>query len=151
MTAKNRKRLVVGSMYKPPNTDPSIFSTHLNQIVVKAQRTRGKIQPENIIGMDPRTKITWRWHHVPHDAPHHGASDTTHPSSTTHNIPHQHTTHPTTHPTITPTSPPPIKPPHPTTTTPTHTTTTPHLHPQRKSGALMPDISWAPPHSLLIW
>ena len=23
-----------------------------------------------------------------------GASDTTHPSSTTHNIPHQHTTHP---------------------------------------------------------
>ena len=54
----------------------------------------------------PRTKITW------------GASDTTHPSSTTHNIPHQHTTHPT--------------------------------HPQRKSGALMPDISWAPPHSLPI-
>ena len=68
----------------------------------------------------PRMKITW------------GASDTTHPSSTTHNIPHQHTTYHT--PTL------PYHHPHPT---------TPHP-PMEKSGALMPDISWAPPHSLPI-
>ena len=53
--------------------------------------------------------------------------------------------HPQPHPT---TNPP--HPPHPTTTYPT----TPHpiipTHRQRKSGALMSDISWAPPHSLPI-
>ena len=104
---------------------------------------------------------------------------TTHPPSTTHNIPHQHTIHPksnpnhhhhnlthqppphhpfltipqptTTQPTLHPPHQPlplhpthhPIPPPHNT----THPTTSPHW---RKSGALMPDISWAPPHSLPI-
>ena len=57
----------------------------------------------------PRTKITWGASCAPNDAPHYGgyqgASDTTHPSSTTHNIPHQHTTHPTI-----PTPPPPPTP-----------------------------------------
>ena len=52
MTAKDGKRLVVGSMYKAPNTDPNIFSTHWNQIVENAWSAWGKIQPEIIIGMD---------------------------------------------------------------------------------------------------
>ena len=52
MMAKNGKRLVVGSMYKPPNSDPSTFSTHLKQIVANAKNTKDKTQPELIIGMD---------------------------------------------------------------------------------------------------
>ena len=52
MTAKNGKRPVVGSMYKPPNSDPSTFSTHLKQIVANVRNTKGKTQPELIIGMD---------------------------------------------------------------------------------------------------
>ena len=51
-TTKNGKKLVVGSMYKPPNIDPGTFSTHLKQIVENARNTKGKIQPEIIIGMD---------------------------------------------------------------------------------------------------
>ena len=52
MTAKNGKRLVVSNMYKPLNSDPSTFSTQLKQIVASARNTKGKIQPELIIGMD---------------------------------------------------------------------------------------------------
>ena len=52
LTARNGKRLVVGSMYKLPNTDPSIYSAHLKQIVKKARNAKGRIQPEIIIGMD---------------------------------------------------------------------------------------------------
>ena len=48
------------------------------------------------------------------------------------------------HPSIHPTHHTPPHPPHPTTTP----TPPPPTHPWRKSGALMPDISWAPPHSL---
>ena len=62
----------------------------------------------------PRTKITWGASCAPHHTPPswQGASDTTHPLSTTHNIPHQHTTHLTTtpphhHPPHNPTPPPP--------------------------------------------
>ena len=68
-------------------------------------------------------------------------------------------------PTTPPTTPSPHHPPHqnPPSHPPTHTTTTTHPPtppattppqepsnhpPQRKSRALMPDISWAPPHSL---
>ena len=65
------------------------------------------------------------------------------------------------HPHHNPPSPPPILPHHPhpssahtpnpthsTTHTPPHTPTTPTLHGEKV--ALMPDISWAPPHSLSI-
>ena len=61
------------------------------------------------------------------------------------------------HPSDPPTSPPPTPPlqTHPLNLTlppPTIPTHHPHptTHPQRKIGALMPDISWAPPHSLPI-
>ena len=52
MMAKNGKRLVAGNMYKPLNSDPSTFSTHLKQIVANVKNTKGKTQPELIIGMD---------------------------------------------------------------------------------------------------
>ena len=42
----------MGSVYKPQNTDPSTFSTHLKQIVANAKNTKSKTQPELIIGMD---------------------------------------------------------------------------------------------------
>ena len=102
----------------------------------------------------PRTKITWgaSWdirhyppfihhpqhpspaHQTHHHPPHHQPPSHHHPNPTT-----IHPTHPTT-PTL-PLPTPPIQP------LPSHH----HLPPtHRKSGALMPDISWAPPHSLPI-
>ena len=45
---------------------------------------------------------------------------------------------------------PTLNPPPTTSLTSTPHTPQPPTHPWRKSGALMPDISWAPPHSLLI-
>ena len=62
-------------------------------------------------------------------------TNTTHPTTTP---PHYtyHTHHPMT--------------PYPTTTHLTTPTPPPPPHPQRKNGALMPDISWAPPHNLPI-
>ena len=64
----------------------------------------------------------------------HQTLPTLHPSPTTSltSTPHTPPTPPTTP------SPPPRHHPHPTT------------HPWRKSGALLPDMSWAPPHSLPI-
>ena len=52
VVAKNGKHLILGSMYKPPNTNPEIFSSHLKQIMEKAKTTKGKLQPKVIIGMD---------------------------------------------------------------------------------------------------
>ena len=69
-----------------------------------------------------------------HHPPYH-LLNTPSPNNTTHPTPHQHT-HPTHHH---PPTPPLTPPPTPTT------------HPQKKSGAFLPDISWVPPHSLPIW
>ena len=75
----------------------------------------------------PRTKITWGASCAPHDTPHHRGIR--HYPSFVHHPQHPSPAHHTHH--HTPTPPPPT-------------------HPQRKSGALMPDISWAPLHSLSI-
>ena len=78
--------------------------------------------------------------------------DTTHPQHTPTPTHPQHTTlhlPPPPHPP--PTHCPPTYQPTPHHHPPTHPQIPPTTHPWRKSGALMPDISWAPPHSLPIW
>ena len=46
--AKNRKPIVVGSLYKPPDKHPNIFINSLNKTITKI-KTEGK---ELILGMD---------------------------------------------------------------------------------------------------
>ena len=48
ITAKNRKTIVVGSLYKPPNSHSKVFMNSLNETVAKIQ-TECK---ELIVGMD---------------------------------------------------------------------------------------------------
>ena len=50
--SKNGKKLVVGSMYRPPNTDIMQFSINIANIISQAQKTNGKCPPELIIGMN---------------------------------------------------------------------------------------------------
>ena len=49
---KNGKKVVIGSMYRPPNTDISQFSTNIANIISQARMVNGKSLPELIIGMD---------------------------------------------------------------------------------------------------
>ena len=50
--SKNGKKLIVGSMYRPPNTGIEQFSNNLEEIVTKAKRTKSSIPLDLIIGMD---------------------------------------------------------------------------------------------------
>ena len=50
--SKNGRKIIVGSMYRPPNTDISQFSSNIFSIVNKARSTNCKPQPEIILGMD---------------------------------------------------------------------------------------------------
>ena len=52
VVAKNGKHLILGSMYKPPNTDPETFSCHIKQIMDKTKKANGKLKPEVFVGMD---------------------------------------------------------------------------------------------------
>ena len=50
--SKNGKKLVIGSMYRPRNTDIMQFSSNIANIISQARKTNGKCQPELIISMD---------------------------------------------------------------------------------------------------
>ena len=50
--AKNGRKLIVGCMYKPPNTDNTLLINSIEQIVTLARSSKGKQQPKLIIGMD---------------------------------------------------------------------------------------------------
>ena len=50
--SKSGKNLVIGSMYRPPNTDIMQFSNNIATITSLARKTKGKCPPEIIIGMD---------------------------------------------------------------------------------------------------
>ena len=50
--SKSGKKLVIGSMYRPPNTDITQFSNNIATITSLARKTNGKCPPEIIIGMD---------------------------------------------------------------------------------------------------
>ena len=52
ITSKNGKKIILGSMYQPPNTCIDQFSSHLIGIVNKVKATKEKLIPEIVIGMD---------------------------------------------------------------------------------------------------
>ena len=50
--SKNGKKIIVGSMYRPPNTDIHQFSTNITKIITTVRSHNAKTRPEIIIGMD---------------------------------------------------------------------------------------------------
>ena len=50
--SKSGKNIVIGSMYRPPNTDITQFSNNISSITSLAQKTKGRCSLEIIIGMD---------------------------------------------------------------------------------------------------
>ena len=50
--SKNGKKIVIGSMYRLPNTNISQFSTNITNIISQARMANRKSPPELIIGMD---------------------------------------------------------------------------------------------------
>ena len=52
MTSKCGKSIIVGSIYRPPNTKIDQFQDRLVEIVRKAKHTKKSTQPELILGMD---------------------------------------------------------------------------------------------------
>ena len=61
ITAKNRKLIVVGSLYKPPNSHSKVFTNSLNETVAKIQ-TECK---ELILGMDHNMGLIKSSQHKP--------------------------------------------------------------------------------------
>ena len=51
ISAKNGRKLIVGCMYKPPNTDSALLVNSIDKIVSLARSNNGKQQTELIIGM----------------------------------------------------------------------------------------------------
>ena len=52
LLSKNGKKIVIGSLYIPPNTDIPQFSANIANIISKNKSCKGKIVLEIIIGMD---------------------------------------------------------------------------------------------------
>ena len=50
--SKNGKKIILCSMYRPPNTQIEQFSNNLIDIVHKAKNTGSNLIPEIVIGMD---------------------------------------------------------------------------------------------------
>ena len=63
--SKNGKKIIIGSMYRPPNTDISQFCTNIANIVRQARMARGKSPPELVIGMDHNIDFLKGSHHNP--------------------------------------------------------------------------------------
>ena len=55
----------MGSMYRPPNTDPDQFNNNLTNIVNRARATKGKISYEIILGMDHNADLLRGNQHTP--------------------------------------------------------------------------------------
>ena len=52
IVSKSGKNIVIGSMYRLPNTDITQFSNNISTITSLVRKTKGKCSPEIIIGMD---------------------------------------------------------------------------------------------------
>ena len=63
--SKGRKPVIIGSIYRPLNTDLDQFSDNLTNIVNKAQTTKRKIPCEIILGMDHNVDLLKGNQHLP--------------------------------------------------------------------------------------
>ena len=63
--SKCGKPIIIGSIYRPPNTDLDQFSDNLTNIVNKARATKRKIPCEIILGMDHNADLLKGNQHIP--------------------------------------------------------------------------------------
>ena len=63
--SKGGKPIIIGSIYRPPNTDLDQFSDNLTNIVNKARTTKRKIPCEIILGMDHNVDLLKGNKHLP--------------------------------------------------------------------------------------
>ena len=63
--SKCGKPIIIGSIYRPPNTDLDQFSDNLTNMVNKARVTKRKIPCEIILGMDHNTDLLKGNQHIP--------------------------------------------------------------------------------------
>ena len=63
--SKCGKPIIIGSMYRPPNTDLEQFSDNLTNIVSRARATKRKIPYEIILGMDHNVDLLKGNLHIP--------------------------------------------------------------------------------------
>ena len=63
--SKGRKPIIIGSIYRPPNTDLDQFSDNLSNIINKARTTKRKIPCEIILGMDHNVDLLKGNQHLP--------------------------------------------------------------------------------------
>ena len=52
ISAQNGKKIILGSLYRPPNTDENQFLNHVHEIMTKATSCKGKVLPEIVLGLD---------------------------------------------------------------------------------------------------
>ena len=63
--SKCGKPIIIGSIYRPPNTDLEQFSDNLTNIVSRARATKRKIPCEIILGMDHNAELLKGNQHIP--------------------------------------------------------------------------------------
>ena len=63
--SKNGKKIILGSMYRPPNTQIEQFSNNLIDIIHKAKNTGSNLIPEIVIGMDHNVDLLKGMQHAP--------------------------------------------------------------------------------------
>ena len=61
--SKNGQKIVLGSLYRPPNTAIEQFHTHLVDIITKAKKIRGGNKPEMVLGIDHNIDLLKSSHH----------------------------------------------------------------------------------------
>ena len=65
ITSKNCKSIILGSMYRPLNTNLDQFTENLTNITNKIKNVQGKLTPELIIGMDHNIDLLKGMQHAP--------------------------------------------------------------------------------------
>ena len=61
--SKNGQKIILGSLYWPPNTGIEQFHTHLVDIITKVKKNRGGSKPEMVLGMDHNIDLLKSSHH----------------------------------------------------------------------------------------
>ena len=65
ITAKNGRKIIAGSMYRPPNTNYKLLIDSLDNLITKVRNHQGKNLPEIIIGIDHNLELLKGQIHMP--------------------------------------------------------------------------------------
>ena len=65
ITAKNGRKIITGSMYKPPSADSKLLIDSFETLVTKVRSNQAKVSPELIIGIDHNLDLLKGQIHLP--------------------------------------------------------------------------------------